>query len=193
MVHNKSRAQTQKSNFVVARPCIVLETVPWDRAQHTNKCGPQKKELRVQLRDWRRQAFLAVSDDRTTARQCRGYGPYPSGTAAGDTNIDSKLQPQHPFPSGNKFSRTNFQRCCRNCTGVHERVPCYHAHHTRRTTKEWASSAASQTEVGSMDRAPCEEYRQTGVHSSTSTRWPCNEGEPWAEFWTTCATRRTFV
>ena len=35
-----------------------------------------------------------------------------------------------------KFRRTTFLRCCRNVPVVHEKAPCYHAHHTRPTTKE---------------------------------------------------------
>ena len=70
---------------------IPPENVPRDHAQHTNKCLPQRKELRVQL-DRPRQAFWAVSGERSTARQSRGYGPCPSRTAAGGTNTDSKLQ-----------------------------------------------------------------------------------------------------
>ena len=56
---------------------------------------PTTKELRAQL-DRRIQAFWTVSGERSTARQCRGYGPCPSRTAAADADTDSKLQ--HPFP-----------------------------------------------------------------------------------------------
>ena len=53
-----------------------------------------------------------------------------------------------------------------------------------------ASSAASHTDAGDMDRAPCEKYSQTAVRSSMSRRWPGNQGEASAQIWTTCATRQ---
>ena len=102
MVHN-SRAQTKKMPF-----CNCAAVHPGERSRRscpTHKCLVQSKELREQLD--RRQAFWAVPGERSTARQCRGYGTCPSRTAAGDKNTDSKLQ-QHPWPLENKIPPHKF-------------------------------------------------------------------------------------
>ena len=67
-------------------------------------------------------AFLAVSGERSTARQCRGCGQCPSRTVAGDSNADSKLQ-QHPFPLEKKHPPHNFSMAPVSMTGFHTIMP----------------------------------------------------------------------
>ena len=71
---------------------------------------------------------MAVSGERNTARQCRGYGPCPSRTAAGDTNADLKAAAAS-LPFGNQNSAPQFFNAAvisRNCTSVHEHVRGFH-------------------------------------------------------------------
>ena len=166
-----------------------MESVLWDHAHHTNAYHKGRNFECSQTDGGRHSGPCLV---RGAQRDSVGGMVRAPVVQLLEIPIQTQSCSSSPSLWKTKFRRTNFQRCCRNRTGVHERVPYYHAHSTRITKKEWASSAARQTEAGSMGRAPCEECSQTEVHSSTSTRWPGNQCEPSAEFWTTCATRRTF-
>ena len=149
----------------------------------THKCLPQRKYLRVQL-NRRMQAYLAVFGERSTARQCRGYGPCPSRSAAGHicvytyyiyTYICIHTQGgSAPSCWKTKFCRTNFYAAV-EMAPLSMRMFRVIMPITQGLPQRNESFEYNQTD-GRRWYGPCAvQGLQPKVHLSMSTRWPGNQ------------------